>query len=151
MSLIFPCSGCGGLNRVDSERLSASPRCGRCGQPLPVDGSPISVSDEQLRSLIRGSPVPVLVDFYSDHCAPCRMLAPVLQQLAQRHAGKLIVAKVDTNRHPQMASELAVSSIPAVFLYRRGVVVGQATGFRPLPEWEKLVQPHLSQANIDES
>lgn len=143
MSLIFPCAGCGGLNRVASERLNASPKCGRCGRSLPVDGSPVSVSDEQLRSLIKASPVPVLVDFYSDSCGPCRMLAPVLQQLGQRHAGKLIIAKVDTQRHQQMASELAVSGTPAVFLYRGGLVVGQATGFRPLPEWEKLVQPHL--------
>jgi thioredoxin 2 len=144
MSLIFPCSGCGGLNRVAPERTGSSPKCGRCGRPLSTSGSPLSVDDAQLRSLVRGSPVPVLVDFYSDSCGPCRMLAPVMQELAQKHAGKLIVAKVDTQRHQQVAAELAVTGIPAVFLYRNGVVVGQAAGFRPLPEWERMIQPHLA-------
>jgi thioredoxin 2 len=144
MSSIFPCASCGGLNRVAPERLQSKPKCGRCGQPLRTDGAPVTVSDEQLRSFVQGSPVPVLVDFYSDSCGPCRMLAPVMQQLGQKYAGKLIVLKVDTQRHQQTAAQLGVRGIPALFLYKDGRVVDRASGFRQLPEWEHMVRPHLA-------
>lgn len=145
MSAIFPCPSCGGVNRVLPERLSSGPKCGRCKSPLRTDGAPLTVTDDQLESIVKGSPVPVLVDFYSDSCGPCRMLAPVLQQLGQKHAGEMLVLKVDTQRHQRVASRLGVSAIPAVFLYRGGAVVDKTLGFAPLPRWEQMVQPHLAE------
>ncbi|MEQ1564571.1 MAG: thioredoxin domain-containing protein, partial [Myxococcota bacterium] len=120
MAGIFRCPACGGFNRVDAGRHG--PKCGRCKASLPTDGAPVSTSDDQLEELIRTSPVPVLVDFYADWCQPCRMLSPVLAELGHKHAGRLVVAKVDTERHPRVASSLRVEGIPAVFLYRGGRV-----------------------------
>lgn len=141
---VFRCPACGGLNRVAEGR--AGPKCGRCHAALPVDGAVAHVTDEELDQLLASSPVPVLVDFYADWCQPCRMLSPVLAQLAQRHAGEIVVVKVDTERHQRNAGRLRVEGIPAVFLFRGGQVVGQASGFRPLGAWEQLVRPHLSAA-----
>lgn len=140
-SQTFRCGGCGGLNRVVPGR--GDPKCGRCHQALAVDGHPVVVSDDELERLITASPVPVLVDFYADWCGPCRGLAPVLADLAGRHAGELIVVKVDTEQHQRFASRLGVSGIPAVFLYKGGRVVDQAAGLRPLQAWEQMVRPHL--------
>lgn len=138
---MYRCPSCGGWNRVDPGRRG--PRCGRCGTALPTDGHPVAVSDDELAALVRTSPVPVLVDFYADWCQPCRLLAPVLATLGEKYAGRLVVAKVDTERHPRTARSLGVSGIPAVYLYAGGRVVAEAGGFRPLAAWEALVAPHL--------
>jgi thioredoxin 2 len=141
--LYFACPSCGGLNRVPAARVASSPTCGRCKERLPTDGTPLQLDDDALQRLVQASPVPVLVDFYADWCGPCKMLAPVLAQLAQRHAGRMVVAKVDTERSSRTAGQLGVQGIPAVFLYVGGRVVDQGTGFQPLPAWERMVAPHL--------
>lgn len=138
---ILRCPACGGFNRVVDR---PNPKCGRCRAPLPTDGKPIHVSDDQLQELVRTSPVPVLVDFYADWCGPCRSLAPVLEQLGARWSGRLIVAKVDTERDQRTAASLGVEGIPAVFLYRGGRVVAKSAGFQPLGAWEKLIAPHVA-------
>jgi thioredoxin 2 len=141
MGGIFRCEGCGGLNRADPARSGA--RCGSCHRPLRTDGAPVHLDDAALADLVAKSPVPVLVDFYADWCGPCRMLAPVLAQLGAKHAGELVVVKVDTEVHKRTAAQLGVQGIPAVFLYRDGRVVDQAAGYRPLQAWEGFLGPHL--------
>lgn len=143
-SPIFSCPACGGVNRVRADKLASGPKCGRCGEPLPTSGEPLKVSDEQLARIVEGSPVPVLVDFYSDTCPPCRQLAPVLSQLGRKYAGQILVLKVDTSRHQHEAARLGVSAIPAVFLYQGGSVIDRSLGFAPLPRWEQMIRPHLA-------
>jgi thioredoxin 2 len=140
--LVFRCDACGGINRVDAARI-ATARCGRCQQHLRTDGHAHHVSDDELAALVRSSPVPVLVDFWAEWCQPCQVLGPILEDLGQRHTGRLIVAKVDTEAHQRTAAELGVQGIPAVFLYRDGKIVDKATGLRPLPAWEALVAPWI--------
>lgn len=137
--LVFRCGACGRINRVAPARLQAGPTCGACQQPLPTDGAPVHLDDDALQRLVSKSPVPVLVDFYADWCAPCRLLAPTLEQLGKLRAGRLFVVKVDTERHQRTAASLGVRGIPAIYLYRDGRVVAQRTGVQPLSELERLV------------
>lgn len=139
----FRCSGCGGLNRVPAARLSANPRCGRCKQPLSTEGQPVEVDDAQLQRLIRSSPVPVLVDFWAPWCGPCRMVAPHLAALAQKHAGRLIVAKVNTDLHKQTAGALRVQSIPTLAIYKGGQLVQRQAGALMGAQLDGFVGPHL--------
>lgn len=140
----FVCSSCHSLNRVPDDKLgSGQGKCGRCGSALAEQNKPTHVNDTDLEKIVRLSPVPVLVDFYADWCGPCRSLSPILEQLASRKAGKLLVVKVDTDRDQRFARDLNVSGIPAVFLFKGGQVVNQATGTRPMSFWEGFVQPHL--------
>ena len=137
--LVFRCPSCGRLNRVPEARLAGGPTCGACKASLDVSGAPAHLDDAGLQRLVAKSPVPVLVDFYADWCAPCKMLAPTLKELGQRHRGRLFVVKVDTDRHQQEASKLGVRGIPAIYLYRGGRVVDQRTGVQPLAELERMV------------
>jgi thioredoxin len=71
---------------------------------------------------------PVLVDFYADWCAPCKMVAPVVDELAREHSGKLLVGKVDTDRAPDLSVKFAIRGIPTLILFRDGAEVGRVVG-----------------------
>jgi len=77
------------------------------------------------------SGVPVLVDFYADWCAPCRMLAPILDRLAAAGQGRVLVAKVDTDASPEVATRYGIRSIPTVILFRDGVEAERSVGIEP--------------------
>jgi putative thioredoxin len=81
----------------------------------------------------RSKDVPVVVDFWADWCPPCRMLGPILEQLAEQFEGKFLLVKVDTQKMPDLAEAFRVSSIPAVFAFRDGQVVDQFVGLPPEP------------------
>jgi len=111
--------------------------------PLETAGNPIHLNDAELETLLRTSPVPVLVDFYADWCGPCRTLAPVLEQLGRELAGRLTVVKVDTDRDGLLASRLGVQSIPAVHLFAKDRSVASQVGTQPLSFWRRFVAPHV--------
>lgn len=139
-SLVFVCPSCLGINRVRADRLDAGPTCGRCHTRLDTSGKPLPLSDDALDRVVQKSPVPVLVDFYADWCAPCRVLSPTLEALARDRAGEVIVAKVDTERFPRNAQRLGVRGIPAVFLFHDGRKVADAAGVRPRAFYEDLLR-----------
>lgn len=84
-----------------------------------------------LGDLIRESDKPVLVDFWAEWCAPCRMLAPVVHKIAQTYRGRLLVVKVDTEEKPEIAQAYHVESIPTVMLFWKGEPVMRVTGASP--------------------
>ena len=96
-----------------------------------------------MRRLVEHSPVPVLVDFWAPWCPPCRMVAPHLDAFARRHAGRLIVAKVDTDRHSRTAASLRVRSIPTLAIWKDGKLVKAQAGALVGPQLESYVSPVL--------
>ncbi len=94
---------------------------------------PIHVSDETFEQTVLQSLLPVIVDFWAPWCGPCRMVAPVLEQLAKDYAGKIIVAKVNTDDHPQWASRFDVQGIPTMLFVVNGQVVDRMVGAAPHP------------------
>lgn len=85
----------------------------------------------------------VLVDFYADWCGPCRMLAPVVEELAQEMNGKMTVAKVDTDQAPGVAAKFEVTSIPTIILFKDGQVAKRVVGLKDLDALKKMVNEVL--------
>ena len=135
--VLVPCPFCSAVNRVDLARLTAGPKCAKCGKPLRLD-RPQKVGDQDFERVITGSTVPVLVDFYADWCGPCRMMAPVLDDLAQRRAGEVLVVKLDTDANPVTASRFGIRGIPTVIAFQGGHERSRQVGMADLNALEGL-------------
>ncbi len=124
------CPFCLTLNGVDLGKSGDRPICGDCGKPLLLD-RPIKVAQEDFARTVLGSDVPVLVDFYADWCAPCKYVAPLIDEIAQSHEGKLLVVKIDTDQAPDLSQKMGIRSIPTLILFTGGDEVDRSVGFEP--------------------
>jgi len=102
---------------------------------------PIHVTDSAFEQSVLQSQLPVIVDFWAPWCGPCRMVAPTLEKLAKEYAGKLIVAKVDTDENPEWASKFGVQGIPTMLFVSGGKVVHRQVGALP----ERMLRDVVSQ------
>jgi thioredoxin 2 len=117
---------------VPGGRLGDKAKCAACKTPLLPATRPLPVrSAEEFDELVKESPVPVLVDFWAGWCGPCRTVAPELEALARDHAGRVVVAKVDTEALPGVAGRFGIRSIPTMILFRSGAEAQRVTGAMP--------------------
>ncbi len=101
------------------------------GGAPPAEGHPLTLNDADFERVVLGAYVPVMVDFWAEWCGPCRMVAPVVEQLAREFAGRALVAKLDVDTNPVTASRYGVRSIPTLLFFRNGQVVDRAIGAQP--------------------
>ncbi len=128
--MIIACHACGQQNRVPPAKLAAHPHCGACKATL--DDYPVHVgSTSDFDELVRDSPLPIVVDFWADWCAPCRMVAPELERLAKERRGRALIAKVDTEALPDLASRYGIRGIPTMVLFSGGRETNRLSGAMP--------------------
>lgn len=106
-------------------------------------GGIIEVKDATFKDQVLNANEPVLVDFWAEWCGPCRMMAPVIEQMAQDYSGKMKVAKLNVDENPESASNYGVMSIPTLILFKNGQAVERFVGFRPKQELARLVDAKL--------
>jgi len=121
------CPHCLAVNRVPDERLVDNPKCGKCGVPL-LPGKPVDLTASNFDPFIHKSGLPVLADFWADWCGPCKMMAPVFQQVAAEMNARVRFVKVDTEAHPQVSMRLHIRGIPTLILFRNGVEAARTSG-----------------------
>jgi len=110
-----------------------------------VEGLDIN-SAEDFDARVLGAQQPVLVDFYSNGCGPCRMLAPTIEKLAEEYAGKAVVLKVNVDRLPQLAGQYGIQGIPAVLFFQQGKQVERLIGLRPQDAYSEVLDRLIAEA-----
>jgi thioredoxin len=147
------CPECGAKNRVDERAsLDRQPVCGRCGTKLAaptssaaVDGKPQIVTDDSFARDVIGasSSISVLVDAWAEWCGPCRMVAPVLDQLAAESRGRYKIAKLNVDENPRTSAQFNIRSIPTLLIFKNGKLVDQIIGVQPKETIAARLAAHL--------
>jgi thioredoxin 1 len=109
---------------------------------------PIHVTDAAFEKAVLKSELPVIVDFWAPWCGPCKMVDPILRKIASEYAGKLIVAKVNTDEHPQWAQQYGIQGIPTMLFFSKGNLVHQQVGAVPEPFVRDIVTEFLNVSNV---
>ncbi|MBN1770529.1 MAG: thioredoxin TrxC [Deltaproteobacteria bacterium] len=124
------CAHCGTVNRFPRRRAQDDPKCGKCGEKV-FPRRPVEVTDATWRSAVEDCPLPVLVDFWAPWCGPCKLVGPILEQLAAERGGKLKIVKLNVDENPRTAGRYGVQSIPTLLLLRGPLQLDQMVGALP--------------------
>ena len=102
----------------------------------------VHATAEQLNALLNENKI-VLVDFFATWCGPCKMIAPLLEQVSEAYAGKAVVAKIDVDEEPELAAQFGIESIPTVILFKDGQPMNMEVGARQRDFYANLIEMHL--------
>ncbi len=139
--IVVGCPSCSQQNRLPYDQLDRAVRCARCKTELRPPSQPIEMASSQdFDRLIANAAIPVVVDYWAPWCGPCRMVAPELQKVAARAAGRFLVVKVNTDVLGDVGERFAIRSIPTLAVFAGGREVGRTAGARPAADIEQFVE-----------
>lgn len=139
---IIICKQCHTKNRVPANRLKDRPVCGKCKSLLisPQDRVVKDITDHTFDMEVIQNPLPVLVDCWAPWCGPCKIVGPVLDELAWQYAGRVKIVKLNVDENPVTASRYGIQSIPTILLFNQGAKVGQLIGAQPKADIERHIR-----------
>jgi thioredoxin 2 len=141
-SIVFACRNCGTKNRIPADKQHLGPKCGKCREGINLAGAavPVELDDSGFAGFISQASKPVMVDFFSPTCGPCRMLAPVIDSMAIKFYTRVIIAKLDTSRYQMTASQYRIKGVPTLLFFKNGKLVDQVTGALPEQDLAGLLE-----------
>jgi thioredoxin 2 len=138
--LVVACPSCGQKNRLAYDRLGDAVRCGKCKNALKAPSVPLEIlQTSDFDRLVARASIPVVVDYWAPWCGPCRMVAPELQKVAARQAGRVLVVKVNTDKLTELGERFGIRSIPTLAVFAGGREVARTAGARPAEDIEQFV------------
>ncbi len=151
---VVACSKCGTKNRVDPRSAAEHvAKCGKCGTALDVsqgvevteDPTPVIVTDSSFQQevlQIKGQPV--LLDCWAPWCGPCRIVGPIMEQLAAEANGRFRIGKLNVDENPRTAAQFQIQSIPTMLIFKDGQLVDRIVGAQPKPAIAARLLAHMS-------
>jgi thioredoxin len=151
---VVTCRKCGTKNRVDPRQaVEQIAKCGNCGTPLEVsqaestaaETKPLIVTDARFQQdIIEASEKPVLLDAWAPWCGPCRIVGPIMDQLAAESNGRYRIAKLNVDENPITAAQFQIQSIPTMLIFKNGKLVDRLIGAQPKPAIAARLLAHVS-------
>jgi len=146
-AIIIPCPRCGTKNRIPANRKGEQAVCGKCKTPLQLPKSfpdhPVEVTDQNFAREVLQYSGPVLVDCWAPWCGPCRTVGPIMDQLAGEYAGRVKIAKLNTDQNQRIAGQFQIQSIPTMLFFKGGRLVNRQVGALPKNEIERIIRSIL--------
>lgn len=131
------CPACSARNRVPAARLQQAPKCGKCKAEL-TPATALELDGPALERLLVNESLPLVLDFWAPWCGPCKMMAPIFEAAAGELAGRLRLAKLNTEEHQQAAARFGIRSIPTLIVFKDGKEIARQSGALPagqLNQW----------------
>lgn len=142
-SLIIECLRCGTKNRLPRVRIHDKPHCGKCHAPLDVHGfavRPLETTDAKFAVDVLAAAEPALVFFYSPTCPYCRMLSPVIDELAVKFEGAALISRINVTVNPVTAQQFGIQGVPTLLLFREGKLMKRMVGVLSGDEIERTLK-----------
>ena len=143
---IVVCEQCGSRNRVDpASAENRQAKCGKCGALLDMDptgNTPLIVSDDSFARDVLEARGTVLLDCWAPWCGPCRIVGPIMEQLAAESNGRYRIAKLNVDENPRTAGQFQIQSIPTMLIFKHGKLVDRLVGAMPKPAIAVRLQAH---------
>jgi thioredoxin 2 len=143
--VVVSCAACGRANRLGFRSLDKEARCGQCQASVPQVSTPVDVTDAaSFDAAVAQSVLPLVIDFWAPWCGPCRMVAPELEKVARKNAGRWLVVKINTEALGELAGRFNIRSIPTLAVMHHGHEITRAAGARGADDIERFVADALA-------
>lgn len=141
------CITCGIKNKIPLDKAGAVAKCGKCSSRLDtsdlLNKKPVTVTDGDFGTKVLKSPIPVLLDCWAPWCGPCKMIGPVMEELAQEYSGKIRVGKLNVDENPAISSRFQISSIPSMLIFDKGELKDTIVGAVPKQQIAGKISPFI--------
>lgn len=144
---VLRCTSCGTKNRIPEEKAGQTAKCGKCGSPVEtmslLESTPVVIADQDFNDRVLKSQLPVLIDCWAPWCGPCKMISPIMDELAGQWKGKVRICKLNVDENPRTAAKFQIRSVPTLLIFDNGKLKETLVGALPKQQITQAMSPYL--------